>query len=664
MSQLLEGRGREGKHVNAFKRASRRRFIKLASALAGASALPRRLRAEPPQNPVVNAVRRNGRLENHEQVPWKVLPFPNTRVRLLDGIFKEQTEINQRYLHLLPNDRLVHTFRLTAGLPSTAEPLGGWEKPDCELRGHFTGGHYLSASALMYANTGDDDLKKKANDVVVKLAQCQETHGNGYLSAFPEEFFDRLREGKPVWAPFYTLHKIMAGHLDMYTHCGNEQALETCEKMAAWVDRWVAPLSDEHMQRVLEVEQGGMLEVLCNLYAATGREGYRRTAARFDHRAAFNPLAEYRDELTALHANTNIPKIIGAARQYEVTGDERYHDIASYFWQEVTGRRVFCTGGTSFREHWMADAGKLCSEVGQDMEECCCGYNMLKLTRHIYGWTGDPRAIDYYERTLFNSRLGTQDPHGLKSYFLPVGRGWWKYYNSPYNSFWCCTGTGAEEFSKFSDTIYFHDARGVYVNLFIASELSWPEKGVQLRQETKFPEQEGTALIIRVRQPARLALNIRVPYWATRGGTLSLNGRPSPTFASPGSYLTIERSWNDGDRVEVSMPMSLHVDALPGDETQQAMMYGPLVLAGRLGSEGLTTAATYLGYDTSPGGTPAPAPEIQAGTANSGGWVEASGKEPLRFRTAGQSQTVEMEPLYQVENQKYVVYWKVNSTSA
>jgi uncharacterized protein len=644
---------------------NRRAFMEVAGAIAAASLSSPALSAVPAaaQNPLADSLPGTGKALKHEKIAWGVLPFPNSQVRLLDGIFKEQMEINKSYLHLLPGDRLAHMFRITAGLSSSAKPFGGWENPDCEVRGHFTGGHYLSAAALMYASTGDEDLKRKADALVSTLAQCQRVHGNGYLSAFPEEFFDRLRDGRPVWAPFYTLHKIMAGHLDMFTHCRNEQALSTTEQMADWVGRWVDPLSDERMQRVLEVEQGGMLEVLCNLYAVTGKDKYLRTAGRFDHHAVFDPLSEYRDELKGLHANTNIPKVIGAARRYELAGEERYHDIAKYFWQEVTERRVFCTGGTSYEEHWLADAGKLGREVGQNMEECCCGYNMLKLTRHIYGWTGDPRAMDYFERTLFNSRLGTQDSHGMKSYFLPLGRGWWKYYNSPYGSFWCCTGTGAEEFSKFNETIYFHDRRGIYVNLFIASELNWEERGVRLRQETDFPEVAGTAFAFRMQRPLQLALNIRIPYWATRGGTLKLNRRILPVFASASSYLMIDRVWQDGDRVEVSLPMSLHIEPLAGDETQQAMMYGPLVLAGELGDEGLSGNNTHIGYNTSPGGQRVSAPQIQGTNGSSAGWVQRVPGLPMKFQTVGQSQTVSLEPLYKLAGQRYVVYWDVKTAS-
>ena len=638
--------------MHASHRVSRREFVSVAAAAAGASLLPGELWASPAQ-----AVQ--GRSKGRERVNWSVEPFPLSRVRLLAGPFQQEQETNRRWLHSLPSDRLLHTFRLTAGLASSAQPLGGWEKPDCELRGHFAGGHYLSACALAYASTGDDELKKKADGMVAELAKCQTRQKNGYLSAFPEELFDRLRNGQNVWAPYYTIHKIMAGHLDMYTYCGNEQALAIAEGMAGWVRHWVQPLSDEHMARVLGVEHGGMLEVLCDLYAVTGKEEYLYTARRFDQRQVFDPLAEYRDELKGLHANTNIPKITGAARQYELTGDRRFRNISSYFWDEVVARRTYCTGGTSNEEHWEAEPGRLAKELGQNMEECCCGYNMLKLARHIFGWTADPRAMDYYERTLFNSRLGTQDADGMKSYFLPLAPGYWKYYNSAYDSFWCCTGTGAEEFAQFGNTVFFHDDNGIYVNLFVASEVNWPEKGIRLRQETNFPEQEATSLIVRTARPVQMSLNVRVPCWATRGVAIKLNGQEQPVSSSPSSYLELRRVWKDGDRVEVALPMSLHVDPLLGDESWQAAMYGPLVLAGRLGAEGLTDSMTHIGYDTTPGGKPGPAPVIRAHASDAFDWVEAVAGQRLSFRTAGQSESISLVPLYKVSGERYAVYWKV-----
>jgi len=641
-------------------RMTRRQFVSTVATAAGGALLPSTLFASAPPTSLSETAKREEHLLSLEKSAWKLKPFPTSQVRLKNGPFKEAMEANRRYLLSLPPDRLLHTFRLNAGLPSSAKPLGGWEKPDCELRGHFTGGHYLSACALMCASAADDELKARANGMVMELARCQRAHGDGYLSAFPEEFFDRLRDGKEVWAPFYTLHKIMAGLVDMYVHCGNEQALEVAQGMTNWIGRWTQPLSDAQMQRVMQTEFGGTNEVLYNLYALTGNSHCLELGDRFYHKKVFDPLAAHRDELKSLHANTNIPKMIGAARRYELTEEPRFREIASFFWQEVTGARAYCTGGTSNEEHWRTDPGQLAGELGKTTEECCCGYNMLKLTRHIFGWTADPRAMDYYERTLFNSRLGTQDADGLKSYYLPLGSdGYWKSFHSPRDSFWCCTGTGVEEFAKFGDTIYFHDEQGLFVNLFIASELSWPEKGVRWEQETDFPEQGKTRLIIRTEKPAKMDLNIRIPYWATRGGKITLNGETLPAFSSPSSYLTLSRTWNSGDSVGVSLPMGLHIDALPGDPTLQAVMYGPLVLAGRLGSEDLSKAETYLGYDPTPAGKPAPVPAINSSSKDPTGWVEPVPHQPLSFRVLAGDRRINLVPFYKVLGERYAVYWKV-----
>ena len=644
---------------------TRRQFVAAAASTAAMALAPRAMLDASPQDPVIDTLRavKNpradaGRTGGRERIAWKVQPFPLSQVRLLDGPFKQAMEINNRWLLSLPPDRLLHTFRLTAGIASSAEPLGGWEKPDCELRGHFAGGHVLSALALAYGSTGDDEFKSRGAALVTEFARCQEKNQDGYLSAFPEDLFDRLREERPVWAPFYTYHKIMAGHLDMYLYCNNDQALHTAEQMAGWVDHWSESISDAKMQRILQTEFGGMNEVLCNLYAVTGRRDYLDLARRFEKTMFFEPLADHRDELKGIHANTHIPQVISAARRYELTGEPRYHDIASFFWDEITTERAYCTGGTSNDEYWRTDPGKLAAELGKYTEECCCAYNMLKLTRHIFGWTADPRAMDYYERTLWNHRLGTEDAQGMKGYYLPLGSGYWKFYNSAWDSFWCCTGTGAEEFSKFADSIYFHDEHGVYVNLFIASELSWPEKGIRLRQETTFPEQEGTTLIVRADRPVEMPVSIRVPYWATRGGNLKVNGETVPVFSNPSSYLTVTRTWKDGDRIEVSLPMSLHIHAMPDDPTLQAMMYGPLVLAGRLGSEGLDDAHFHAGYNTAPPGDPIPVAAVATSSKDPTGWIEPVAGDPLAFRTAGQRASVKVSPFHQVAGERYVVYWK------
>ncbi|HYL85647.1 MAG TPA: beta-L-arabinofuranosidase domain-containing protein [Candidatus Angelobacter sp.] len=598
-----------------------------------------------------------------EAVDAKLKAFPLSQVRLRPGIFLDQLESNQSFVESLPNDRLLHTFRLTAKIPSSADPLGGWEHPRGELRGHFAGGHVLSACALLHAATGDDAVKQKGNELVAELAKCQEKlNADGYLSAYPTSFYDRLRDGKRVWAPFYTYHKILAGHLDMYTHCGNEQALATAQKMAQWTDKYLKPLSDEQWAKMQMVEHGGMNESLFNLYGITGKEQYLALARRFEHKKFFDPLAEQKDELKGLHANTNIPKVIGAARGYELTGDQRYHDIADYFWHEVVSQRTYCTGGTSNGEGWQTEPGKFADQLGGAAEECCCGYNMMKLTRHIFSWTGEPSAMDYYERTLFNSRLGTQDSEGMKMYYLSLFPGLWRTFGTRWDSFWCCTGTGAEEFAKLGDTIYFHDEQGVYVNLFIASELSWPEKKVTLVQETSFPEEEGTTLTVKARTPVKMAVHLRVPYWATNGMTVSINGKKQDVAATPSSYLIVDRTWNDGDKVQVTMPMSLHVAPLPDDPTMQAAMYGPLVLAGRLGTRGLVHERMY-GPLVPDDARAIPVADL-TNSSKSGDWVEPVKGQTLAFQTAGQRNTIDIIPFYRLYDERYTVYWKVAGKTA
>ncbi|HEX5437316.1 MAG TPA: beta-L-arabinofuranosidase domain-containing protein, partial [Gemmatimonadaceae bacterium] len=562
--------------------------------------------------------------------------------------------------------RLLHMFRVTAGLPSSAEPLGGWEAPDNELRGHFAGGHYLSACALLGASLGDAAVTDRGKHMVAELAKCQRAHGDGYLSAFPEEFFDRLREGQRVWAPFYTLHKIMAGLLDTYTYSGSTQALDVLEGMAGWVGRWTAPLSEEQMQHVLEVEYGGMNEVLYNLSAVakSGGDSYRALGHRFDHRSFFDPLARGRDELAGLHANTHIPQVIGAAWRYELTGETRYRDIAHYFWREVTSKRDFCTGGTSNDEGWHT-LGTLSKQLSGYTHECCCTYNMLKLTRHVFEWTADPACADYYERALFNGILGTEHPSdGQKLYYVSMESGFWKLFGTPLHAFWCCTGTGAESFSKFGDSIYFHDDRGVFVNLFIPSEVTWAERGIRLAQETRFPEEDSTTLTVHCAKPVRMPLRIRVPYWVAQGGRVSLNGRALARRAVAGSYFVLDRTWHDGDRVQVTMPMRLHVWPMPDDPSIQAIMYGPVVLAGRLGTEGLTPA-TLRAAPTKPRTVPqyltkpVAAPALVSSSADPSAWIHAVPGSPLEFRTTGQRQDITLVPFSRIMDERYAIYWKV-----
>ena len=637
-----------------FPSFSRRRFLTRSALAAGALAAPSSLAAlaQTPMDDIARSPNGSG----FETVPWKAAPLPMADVRLRPGPFLDALEINRRYLHSLPNDRLLFNFRVQAGLPAPSTAFGGWEDPKCELRGHFTGGHYLSACALTFASSGDADLVAKANALVTALAQCQSP--DGYLSAFPPEFFERLKNGQKVWAPFYTLHKIMAGHLDMFVHAGNEQALGTAEKMAGWVNAYLQPIGQEQWTRMQKVEYGGMNEVLYNLYAVTGKEEYLALGRRFDDQSLFTPLAAHQDALSGLHANTNIPKVIGAARAYELTGEPRYREIAEYFWHQVTTQHAYCTGGTSNGEHWQ-DPGKLAGELGPDDEECCCSYNMMKLTRHLHGWSGDPQFFDYYERVLFNARLGTQDSEGRLMYFLSLAPGLWKTFGTLDDSFWCCTGTGIEEYAKTTNSIYWHDGRGLTVNLFIASEATWKDRGIRIVQETRFPAEQATSLTLRMSARQRFPLYVRVPYWAGRDVTASVNGKPAAAHAAPGSYLRLEREWADGDAIQVQLPMHLHTDPIPGDPTLQAALYGPLVLAAHMGGDGLTPDKIYGHYGPHPDNPASSAPQVSGESVDA--WLAPASGAPLAFEATTVSGKLRVAPLYTIFNQRYAVYWNTNS---
>jgi len=405
--------------------------------------------------------------------------------------------------------------------------------------------------------------------------------------------------------------------------------------------------------------------------AIAGNERWRTLAHRFDRERIYGPLAAGRDELQGLHVNTTIPQIIGAARGYEVTGDRHLHDVADYFWRTVTQRRTYCTGGSSNEESWNAPPGELAKELSGYTQECCVTYNLQKLTRHVFGWTADPRAADYYERAYYNGILGVQHPaDGDKLYYVPLKSGYWKLFGTPLHDFWCCTGSMAESFAKLGDSIYFRDAHagedaGLYVNLFVASELQWKEKGVQIVQDTRLPDEDTVRITIRAAKPVRMPLRIRVPYWA-EGGSASLNGRRLEGFAAPSSYFVLDRVWKGTERIEVTLPMRLHAAPMPDDPTVVAVMYGPLVLAGRLGTAGLTREVLRA-EPTKPRtvpeykADPIDAPAIVAQSTDPSAWLEKVPNRALEFRTVGQPAQLGLIPLNRIFDERYAVYWKLRS---
>lgn len=574
--------------------------------------------------------------------PITLQPFDLTQVRLTDGTEKAEQEADRRYLLALDPDRLLLNFRRNAGLPAPGRPLGGWEAPDCELRGHFVG-HYLSACALMSRSTGDSALKARGDRMVAELAKCQ--RADGYLSAFPDSFFDRVETGRPVWAPYYTIHKIMAGLVDMSRLGGNAQALGMAERMAGYFKRRTDRLTDAQFDRMLGNEFGGMANVLYDLYALNHRPQDLALAHRFDQASFLGPLALGHDDLTNIHANTHIPKILGAARRYEVLDDPDYGHLVPFFWDRVARHRSYATGGSNRAESW-GEPDSLAHTLVANNQETCTTYNMLKVTRDLIRWTADPKYADYYEKAYFNGILPAQRPDtGMMIYYLPLAAGLTKQWGTPNDSFWCCYGTGVESFAKLQDSIYFHDAKdGLYVNLYVPSEVNWTGKGVRVTQKTSFPNEQGSRFVIHAVHPTPFALHLHVPYWAA-GARLRVNNTPIAVTPRSASYATIARTWKDGDTVGITLPMRLHTQPMPDDKDMVALMYGPLVLAGVMDrTTPLDPTTKTTGY-------------LLTSSRNPKTLLKPVAGQPLTFRTVGQKQPTTFVPLFKIIDQRFGVYW-------
>ena len=580
-----------------------------------------------------------------------------SQVTLLDGPFKEAMLNTDEYLRSLDPDRFLHFFRLNAGLDTLVTHYGGWEER--ELRGHSIG-HYLSACAMMYLSAGDTVLRNKAEYIVSALDECQRATGSGYLSAFPEEFIDRVEKTEDVWAPWYTLHKIMAGLYDCYHYLGNEQALAVLEKKADWLYGRIENISYERMQDILNhTEQGGMNEVLFNLYSATGDDRYLELGNRFYQESYFRPVLSYYDSLKGQHVNSYIPNVVGLMRKYELTGDKESYRISRWFWKQVTEARSYITGGTSNDEHWNSDPYHMHDELGPSSHETCCTYNMLKLTKQMFRDRPEAHLMDYYERALWNGILPTQDPlTNMTMYYVPMQSGYYKTFGTPENSFWCCTGSGMENFAGIGDDIYAYGNNRLYVNLYIASELRIDEHDFVLTQETSFPEDDNISFTVQPGTAAEFALCLRIPGWAGHDYEVYINGRNTDARAAPGSYLEIERRWKKGDKIELQLPMGLHVSTLPATHEYSALMYGPLVMAAGLSDTALTRDKVYGRYGPYMDEPQEDIPQVYVPDDKE--TVEAFINDgSLRFKagsTAGDS--LEFIPFYKLFNTRYMIYFK------
>jgi len=603
-----------------------------------------------------------------------VHPAALTGVRLQSGPFLEAQKRNEAYLLQLEADRMLHNFRVNAGLEPRAPVYGGWESVDtwADIRAHgHTLGHYLTAASLQYASTGHEELKNRVDYIVAQLQECQDKDKSGLVCAFPDKTaqLDNIIAGRrTIGVPWYTMHKIFAGLRDAHLLCANAAARGVLVKLSDWAFEATRTMDDAQFERMLGVEHGGMNEVLADVYALTGDARHLALAERFCHKQLLDPLSQGIDSLDNLHANTQVPKVVGFERLYHLTGQAKYHDAAKFFWKTVTGTRSFATGGHGDNEHFFPVGDFARHLPSAKTMETCCSHNMLRLTRLLFQSESQAAYADYYERALYNTILASQDPDtGMVTYFQSTRPGYLKLYCTPFDSFWCCTGTGIENHAKYGDSIYFlgksaqRDA--VYVNLFIASRFDWKEKGVSLEQETTFPESSRTRLKITSVRPVDVAINIRHPAWAATA-TIRVNGAALRTSRDAGSWVTLQRQWKTGDVVDVDLPMKLHMELLPGATDTAAAVYGPIVLVGALGGEVKPGDDLHANERTigSVFTDPVEVPTLSGNLTQIPEKIKPA-DEPLTFKSQGigKPNDVTFGPYYKMTHQHYNMYWKVQA---
>ncbi len=591
-----------------------------------------------------------------EVVDFKAVPFDIAAVKLLEGSFLDATRLNESILLGYEPDRFLAKFRTEAGLEPKAEHYHGWE--DASLAGHSLG-HYLTALGLMYQTTGDQEYKDRALYITDELYLCQESDGEGYIGAFPDGkriLEEEVAKGhikaqafylNGIWAPYYTMHKVMSGLNQVYRTFGYGKALEINLDFADWLETVVGDLTGDQVQEMLNCEHGGINESLADLYAYTGNEKYLVLSRTFQHRAIIGPIAEGQDILAGKHANTQIPKFIGLARRYELTGDEADRTGAINFWNMMVRHHSYVTGGNGNHEY-LSDPDQLNFHLSDNTTETCNVYNMLRLSEHVFQWSADATVMDFYERALFNHIRSSQHPRsGHVVYNLSLDMGGFKVYQDP-QGFTCCVGTGMENHSKYSRNIYYHQEDELFVVQFIASELSWKDKGVKVVQQTDYPEEETIRLSFETEKPVSLALNIRYPGWATQGIRIRVNGREQDIDQEPGSFVRIYKKWETGDRVEVTIPFFLRLETMPDNKDRVAIFNGPVVLAGDLGPvpDPKATDPLYV-------------PVLMTKDREPANWLIPVDGEFNEFVTSevAHPRMAELVPFYRIHDRHYTIYW-------
>ncbi len=601
--------------------------------------------------------------------------FPLKDIILLEGPFKHARDLNIEVLLKYDVDRLLAPYRKEAGLPEKAECYPNW----AGLDGHI-GGHYLSAMAMNYAATGNEACKERMEYMLSELKECQEANavnnsewGIGYVGGFPNSaiLWSSFKKGdfsiyNSSWAPFYNLHKMYAGLRDAWLYCDNEDAKAMFLKFCDWGISITSALSDEQMQSMLNMEHGGMDEVFADAYQMTGDKKYLTAAKRYSHKQLLDPLSEGIDILDNKHANTQIPKFVGFERLAELNHDEKYDKAGTFFWETVTTNRSLAFGGNSRREHFPSVTSCIDFINVNDGPESCNSYNMLKLTEDLFRVHPLAKYVDYYERTLYNHILSTQHPgHGGYVYFTPARPRHYRVYSAPNEAMWCCVGTGMENHGKYNQFIYTHSKDTLFLNIFIASELNWKEKGVKIRQETNFPFEEQTKLII-TEGSSGFILKVRYPGWVSKGALkITVNGKEIPYSALPSSYVSINREWKKGDVVQIMLPMHNSIEHIPNVPDYIAFMHGPILLGAKTGTEDLSgliaddgrwgqyAAGEYLPVDQAP-------ILIEDDLQNIADKLEPIKDKPLHFTLNVKMinpMELTLEPFYQIHDARYMMYW-------
>ncbi|WP_153800985.1 glycoside hydrolase family 127 protein [Foetidibacter luteolus] len=597
--------------------------------------------------------RNDSRFKVKPVVQLKTYGFSLKDVKLLPGsALHHAMQKDSAYLVSLDVNRLLHRFYRNAGLPTKGDVYGGWESEG--LSGH-TLGHYLSAISMMYVSTGNVEFKERVNYIVEELARCQAARKTGYVGAIPNEdsIFYKVSIGQIKtggfdlnggWSPWYTVHKVMAGLVDAYLYCGNTKAMDVVTGMADWTGDVLKNLNEEQLQKMLRCEYGGMNDVLASIYSITGNKKYLDLSYKFYDDFVMKPLSQKIDPMPGKHSNTNVPKAIGSAYQYDLTGRESDKTIATFFWQTMVYHHSYVIGGNSNYEY-CGEADKLNDRLSDNTCETCNTYNMLKLTRHLFSWQPTSELGDYYERALYNHILASQNPEdGMMCYFVPLRMGTKKEFSKPFNTFTCCVGSGMENHSKYSEGIYYQGADGsLYVNLFVPSQLNWKENNVVITQQTAFPEADDINFTVEGK-PGSFVLRVRKPYWANNTAVL-VNGKPVNAETDADGFIVINRKWKNNDKVKLTLAKTLHTQSMPDNANRIAVMYGPLVLAGVLG-------------DTMPDpvfGTPV----LLTDNKNVSDWIKPSGDAPLSFemKNVGKPYDVKLVPFYKMYNKYYSVYW-------